>query len=462
MIEKEILLGQTLVKRSYGRILILGSVLGVTAVVVVLALFASYYHAVERHMLGIHPHLALRKSNISSDDRRSLEVAIRSSNLVKRVTPAIDVVLNAAISQVASHQVVCVDDTEKSSCFDFTASETRSPEGLRSATGFEITRRRVGNIRLRGIVTDSSSAAGISRIMDVRASENDLERLDGPDQGMSLACLFDRTLFHGASRLDDFLVTLPSAGATSETPGTPTSDAGTVSAQAVSGDIGLTFRLLSTLNLGMRRTEYPIFVTSLDGARQLVGRPGWINALEVELHDPYAAPDLARQLEMEITSDGLEIESWIDRDSGSSFQLLEVLRRVIFTVIFSVVVIAALGIVSTLSLVVLENRRKIAILKAMGLRNRSLYLALAIKCWQIATLGLALGSAAGYAASLALMSSPGFRQGLAKLGITEPRVLLQPGDLLLLAIATLVLYSIVALIPARNACRIDAVEGLQS
>ena len=141
---------------------------------------------------------------------------------------------------------------------------------------------------------------------------------------------------------------------------------------------------------------------------------------------------------------------------------LDVLRRVIFVVIFSVMVVAALGIVSTLSLVVMENRGKIAILRAMGLRDSNIYLALVLECWQIAGLGLLAGIGLGWAGSAGLLWLPGFRNGLAKMGITDPRVLIEPTNVLLLTVATLLLFFIVAMIPARDACRIDAVEGLRS
>ncbi len=437
----ERLIGRSLLKTGYRRLLILGSVLGIAAVIVVQALFASYYRAVEQHLLGLHPHLALRAETIDAAGRAVWEQALAAyGDQVVAVTPAIDLVVSAEVSAVRSHSVVCVDQDEGPACFDFLSADEVPAEGLRDARGYEVMKRRVGRLRLRGIAVDGASAEGVRRIMDVQASGDDLRRLElGPEEGMPMACLFDRTFFHGASRLDEFLVTLPAAGEAS----------------------GHLFRLLSTVNLGMKRTQHPVFVTSLASARRLLSRPGFTNVLEVELRDPRAAPELARALAGGAAIPGGRVETWRDRDAGS-FRLLEVLRRVIFTVVFSVVMIAGLAIGSTLSLVVLEGRRKIAMLKALGLRHGTLYSALILKCWQIATLSLVAGSALGLIASEGLLRVPGFRQGLAKMGITDPQVLVQGSDLALLAVATFLLYLVVALLPARQACRIDVVEGLQS
>jgi ABC-type lipoprotein release transport system permease subunit len=117
---------------------------------------------------------------------------------------------------------------------------------------------------------------------------------------------------------------------------------------------------------------------------------------------------------------------------------------------------------STLSLVVLEGRQKIAMMRAMGLRDRNLYLALALECFRIATAGLVSGLALGAAASWALLRIPGFAQGLGKMGVADPRVMLRTGDLLAVALATWALFLVVAWWPAREACRIDPVSGLRS
>lgn len=437
----EQLIGRSLVKSGYRRLLALGSILGVAAVIVVQALFASYYRAVEQHLLGLHPHLSLRAETIDAAGRAVWEEALaRHGEEVVGVNPAIDLVVSSVVSAVKSHSVVCVDEEEGAACFDFLGGGEVPAERLRDAQGFEVMKRRVGRLRLRGIAVDGASAEGVRRIMDVRAGHDDLRRLEqGPEEGMPMACLFDRTFFHGASRLDEFLVALP----------------------AIDEEPGHLFRLLSTVNLGMRRTEHPVFVTSLASARRLLARPGFTNVLEVELRDPRTAPELARALAGAAEVLGGRVETWQDQDAGS-FRLLEVLRQVIFTVVFSVVVIAGLAIGSTLSLVVLEGRRKIAMLKALGLRHRTLYTALILKCWQIAALSLAAGTALGLVASESLLKLPGFRQGLGKMGITDPQVLVQGSDLALLAAATFLLYLVVALLPARQACRIDAVEGLQS
>jgi ABC-type lipoprotein release transport system permease subunit len=438
----EIMLGRNLVKPNYARFLTIGTILGIAAVIVVQSLFANYYRAVEQHLLGLHPHLAVTKESISPAEVEKWSLALGRHDGIVAAAPAIDLVTNAVVSEVETHPVVCADGAGGPACFDFMKAAAGAALTPRQAMGYEIERTRVANVRLRGLVVDGSVPLhSVRRLMDVRTSADELRRLAlGPAEGMPMACLFDRTFFHGAQALDDFLVRLP--------------------ATHRDGDEGRLFRLVSTLNLGMQRSEHPNFITSLESARQLLGRPGFANVFEIYVRDPHEAPGLAQDLAPTLGGD-VEITTWIDRDAGS-FRLLDVLRTVIFIILFSVVVIAALGIVSTLSLVVMENRPTIAILRAMGLRDRNLYVALILKCWQIAAVGLLCGTVLGFAASSLLLQVPGFRQGLAKMGVPAPEVLVDPGGLAVLVVATLLLYLAVALVPARDACRIDPVEGLHA
>lgn len=439
----ELLLGNNLLRRNHSRSLVAGSILGVAAVIVVLSLFTNYYRAVEQHLLGIHPHLRLTMEDLGEREMARVREALATEGeTVERFAPALEAEVYARVSQVRSFPVVCVQEGEPA-CLDIATDPARAsgygPDELRDEIGFEVERSRVGSVTVRGLsVAGGRPVTDFPRLMDIRA-DGDMERLRmGPDENMPMALLFEREYFHGATRLDDFLVTLPGRAGSEEH----------------------FCRLLSTLDLGLRGGDRPLIVTSLESAQRLLGRSG-ANTVEVRLRDPSLAPAVAARLRETLAGSGIGVESWLERDAGS-FRLLRVLRRVIFLVIFSVVVVAALAIVSTLSLSVLENRRKIAILKAMGLRNRSLYLALILKCWSIAALGVAAGLALGLAASKVLLLTPGFRDGLAKLGILRPEVVVAPRDVLVLTVAVLLLYLVVALVPARDACRIDPVQGLQS
>ncbi len=458
-------LGSVLVPRRYSRYLVLGCCLGVAAILVVLSLFANYFRAVETQLLGIHPHLSVHPAQpdgvLGPDQLRRLGAAVADLEGVVTAGPAIDRIVRFRLASVETHSVACRDRAEQSTCFD--PATALDSDQVRGSTGFEVDRAKSVRVRLRGIEVPSSAVSGsgndpepilptieLERVLDVRAEGLDLARLaKGPDEGMPMAAYFERRLFHGASSLDDFLLLAP------------TEDG---SGRIEDADLHH-LRLLSTLHLGLRQDAHPLIVTSIGNAMDLLGSGAAADTFEVRLGEPRRAAELAPILAQRLETDGagspkLGVRSWLDRDEGA-LRLLKVLRWVIFVVASSVMVVAALGVMSTLSLVILEGRQKIAMMRAMGLRDRNLYLALALECLRIAALGLGSGIALGAAASWALLRIPGFHRGLYKMGVLAPEVMLQGTDLFAVALATFLLFLLVAFWPARQACRIHPVTGLR-
>ena len=474
-------LGPVLVPQRYSRYLMLGCCLGVAAILVVLSLFANYFRAVETQLLGIHPHLSMRPAGaertLSKDELMRIARVAEGLTGVMVARPAIDRIAHLQVAAVESHPVVCRDGAQGSTCFD--PATPLGTDTVRGVTGFNIDRSKTVRVRLRGLDLGVEASSGdpegpmtleLERVLDVRGKGLDLRRLaQGLAQGMPMAGYFKRRLSYGATPLDDFLLGVLAGGDGERR-------------RALGAGLHH-FRLLSTLHLGLRQDAHPLVVTSLENAVQILGdgptAPAGANTFEIRLEEPRLAPSMAEVLSRRLSEVGLTIvrpgvqpgeagsgdgrlvlRSWLEQDEGA-LRLLGVLRWVIFVVASSVMVVAALGVMSTLSLVVLEGRQKIAMMRAMGLRDRNLYVALAIESIRIATVGLVSGLTLGAVTSWALLRIPGFAQGLGKMGVVDPRVMFQGGDLVAVSLATWGLFLVVAWWPAREACRIDPVSGLR-
>ena len=439
-------LGPILVPRRYGRFLVLGCCLGVAAVLVVLSLFSNYYRAVEEQLLGIHAHLSVHppEGTLEAEDVKRLRRALEGVDGVVAARPAIDREVRLQIASVDQFSVACRDDGGVSLCWD---ALSQRDTGVRVAAGYELERARSLRVRLRGIdVGVRPPTLELERLLDVRGEDLDLDRLAlGPPQGLPMAAYFQRQVFPGAVPLDSFLLRTrqPNSG-----------DQGDVAQPEHH------VRLLSTLNLGLRQGRHPVIVTSLENASRLLG--GFAaNAFEIRLAEPAMARSVAALVDERLGDRGLEVRTWLDQDQGA-LRLLGALRWVILVVASCVIGVAALGVMSTLSLVVIEGRRTISMLRAMGLRNRKIYATLALTSTRIAGLGVAGGTFAGLMASWALLSLPGFRRGLGKMGIADPQVMLGLMDLVPVALITWLLFLAVSWWPARQACHLHPVKGLQS
>lgn len=121
-------------------------------------------------------------------------------------------------------------------------------------------------------------------------------------------------------------------------------------------------RVSALLDLGVKDLNRRSVLVPLRSAQSLLGLPGGATLLELQLADVWQAADMARQLRATYP---YRVESWQDNNA----QLLSALAaQSISTTVIRVVVLAVvvLGIASVLVVSVVQKRREIGILRAMG------------------------------------------------------------------------------------------------
>ena len=104
----------------------------------------------------------------------------------------------------------------------------------------------------------------------------------------------------------------------------------------------------------------------LKRSQALLGRENRINRVIVQMDDPYAAQDTARTIE---AATGYKSVSWIEA-SEDLLALLLVRNIIMYSVVSAILVVASFGIYNTISTIVMEKTRDIAIMKSMGFQAR--------------------------------------------------------------------------------------------
>lgn len=135
--------------------------------------------------------------------------------------------------------------------------------------------------------------------------------------------------------------------------------------------------------------------TLLKRAQVILARPNRVNRFIIQLSDPQAARDVASAIEQAI---GYKAVSWIEA-SEDLLSLLLVRNIIMYSVVTAILVVASFGIYNTISTIVVDKRRDIAILKAIGFSAtdiRHIFLC------QGAVIGL-LGSCAGLVLGYGMM-----------------------------------------------------------
>ncbi|RZS53250.1 ABC transporter permease [Sphaerotilus mobilis] len=193
----------------------------------------------------------------------------------------------------------------------------------------------------------------------------------------------------------------------------------------------------------------------LKRAQSLLGRENRVNRFVIQLDDAYRARDVAIAVE---AATGYKSVSWIEA-TEDFLSLLLVRNIIMYSVVAAILVVASFGIYNTISTIVMEKTRDIAIMKSMGFHARDIR---RIFLLEGVIVGL-LGSGAGVLLGIGLMQLLGVIE-IKPPGVQETvRLPLWWGADQFVLAAAFALVSCVAAsyLPARRAGRVHPVDILR-
>jgi lipoprotein-releasing system permease protein len=159
------------------------------------------------------------------------------------------------------------------------------------------------------------------------------------------------------------------------------------------------FRVVGIFNSGFFDYDSSWAFARLSDAQQLFGLGDLISVLEFKVDDIYKADRISRQLE-EAAGKGFMATNWMEQNKAL-FRALRLERVVTFITIGLIVFVAALNILISLIMMVMEKTRDIAVLMSMGTRRRQVRNVFIAQGVLIGVIGTAIGLVLGYALSYA-------------------------------------------------------------
>ena len=202
-----------------------------------------------------------------------------------------------------------------------------------------------------------------------------------------------------------------------------------------------------------------IFVALKDGAALLADDPQLESGLEVRVRDLFAAPAIGRRIAA-LAGPGFTVTDWT-ANNAALFAALKLEKFAYFLVLLLIVLVAAFNIVATLVMVVMERRKEIAILRAMGARAGSIAAIFMVEGAALGAGGTALGVTAGFLASWAIGKYHLIHLPADMFMVSAVPVRLYPFNFLAVAAAAIVLCLLGALYPALKARALSPVEVLR-
>jgi lipoprotein-releasing system permease protein len=196
-----------------------------------------------------------------------------------------------------------------------------------------------------------------------------------------------------------------------------------------------------------------------------------VSSIDLDIADPAAAPQLAEELRKSLGRDDLRVAHWLGLNARF-VGALQVERVMMFIILTLIVVVAAMNVVASFTMLVRVKRGSIAILRTMGAAPGTIVRAFFLSAAAVGLVGTAVGTGLGLlvcanmqgiARLLVLLTNAGGSgAGWSEVEfITSAPVRVQPAEVLSIIAIAILLSLAAAAYPAWRSTRVEPVEGLR-
>jgi lipoprotein-releasing system permease protein len=221
-----------------------------------------------------------------------------------------------------------------------------------------------------------------------------------------------------------------------------------------------TFRVAGIFDSGMYEYDSTIAYVSLWAAQRFLGIGDRVTGIEVRVDEIYEADRVAKAIGKALDGYPYWSRDWM-RMNKNLFSALKLEKIVMFIILTLIILVAAFNIVGTLIMVVIEKTRDIAILKSMGATRRSIMKIFMIEGAVIGLVGTLLGLLGGYTLCKLLATYKFIELPSDVYYISTLPVQMNPLDVALIALAAIVITLAASVYPAWQASRFDPAEAIR-
>ena len=390
---------------------IAGVMVGVMALIVVIAVMSGFESDLKSRILGVESHVVIMRQDGPFSDYRAVCEYVKNIEGLEAATP-----------------------------FIFTQAMLRSSSGVSGAVLRGIDPESAGRVIT---ILESVSLQNISWRKQSQQGENRTIFIPGIILGKELA----RSL---AVTVGDTVCLISSRGMISPIGHLPAMKR---------------FQVIGLFESGMYEYDGSLAYIHLKDAQKILGMPSdSVTGIEVRVKDIYRANTIAEKivkgLNQKYNNSSYWAKDWMQMNHNL-FSALKLEKTVMFIILALIVLVAAFNIASTLIMMVTEKTKDIAILKAMGATDKSIRKIFVFKGMVIGSVGTILGVCLGFI----LCTLLGHYKFIELPGdvyyITTLPVRLESLDVLLIASAAMVICFLATLYPARQASKLNPVEAIR-
>src|SRR5688572_228357 len=234
------------------------------------------------------------------------------------------------------------------------------------------------------------------------------------------------------------------------------SPTGTISAMGMVPKIR-TFVVAGIFQSGMYEYDSSLAYIDLVEAQRFFGMGDHVTGIEIKVTDVFQAADIARRVEHALGF-SYGARDWMQMNRNL-FSALKLEKTMMFLLLVLITIVASFNIVSTLTMIVTEKQKEIAILKAMGATRRSIRRIFMLNGLIIGLSGTAIGIPLGYAFLWLIERLWTFDPTVYYISKIPVHVLAE--DVLLVAGSAILISFAATIYPSLQAARLEPVAALR-
>jgi len=218
------------------------------------------------------------------------------------------------------------------------------------------------------------------------------------------------------------------------------------------------YQVVGIARFGYYETDAAAAFVTLESAARSLGKDG-PDLIQLKLEDMNEAPTVRARLQEKLGST-YQVEDWIQLN-GPLYSALWLEKVSISLTIGLIVIVAALNIVASLVLLVMEKSQDIAILRTMGMSARAIRRIFLLQGLTIGTIGTLAGATLGltvcyFADRYKLIQLP---KDVYQITYLPFRV--EWSDVIVVVVSAVIVCVVATMYPARQAGRLDPAEALR-
>jgi lipoprotein-releasing system permease protein len=220
------------------------------------------------------------------------------------------------------------------------------------------------------------------------------------------------------------------------------------------------FRVIAIFEAGFDQYDSKLVYTDLYEAQAFYEQGDSVTGVEAKVDDIEKAADIAKLVDKLLANGVYHTMDWRELNHGLFTALL--IQQIAMSVVLTlIIVVAAFTVIATLIMVVLDKKKEIALLKAIGASDDAILRVFLYQGGIIGLVGTALGLVLGWV-SCKLLLAYGFPLDPKVYFISKLPVNVRPTEFVITGIVAILICLVATIFPALYAARLRPSDGLRA